>query len=47
MTQYNMLNIKLPNSQLNMLKSATKNGTRVTSHLPLNLIGIIFHVNFY
>ena len=47
MTQYNMLSIKLSNSQLNMLKSATKNGTRVTSNLPSNLIGIISHINYY
>ena len=30
MTQYNTLNVKLSNSQLNKLKSAIKNGTRVT-----------------
>ena len=29
MTQYNSLNVKLPNSQLNKLKSAIKNGTDV------------------
>ena len=39
MTQYNMLNIKLSNSQLNKLKSAMKNGTEVTSNLSSNLIG--------
>ena len=38
MTQYNMLNVKLSNSQLNKLKSAIKNGTEVTSNLPSNLI---------
>ena len=27
MTQYNGLNVKLPNSQLNKIKSATKNET--------------------
>ena len=27
MTQYNSLNVKLSNSQLNKLKSAIKNGT--------------------
>ena len=27
MTQYNMSNVKLPNSQLNKLKSAIQNGT--------------------
>ena len=30
MTQYNMLNIKLSNSQLNKLKSGIKNCTEVT-----------------
>ena len=30
MTQYNMLNVKLSNSQLNKLKSAIQNGTEVT-----------------
>ena len=29
MTQYNTLNIKLSNSQLNKLKSGMKNGTAV------------------
>ena len=29
MTQYNPLNVKLSNSQLNKLKSAMKNGTEV------------------
>ena len=28
MTQYNSLNVKLSNSQLNKLKSRTKNGTK-------------------
>ena len=30
MTQYNTLNVKLSNSQLNKLKSGIKNGTQVT-----------------
>ena len=30
MTQYNTLNVKLSNSQLNKLKSGLKNGTEVT-----------------
>ena len=30
MTQYNTLNVKLSNSQLNRLKSEIKNGTEVT-----------------
>ena len=40
MTQYNILNVKLSNSQLNKLKSATKNGTEATLNLLSNLIGI-------
>ena len=39
MTQYNKLNVKLSNSQLNNLKSAVKNGTEVTLNLSSNLIG--------
>ena len=39
MTQYNMLNTKLSNSQLNKLKSAVKNGTDVTLNLSSNLTG--------
>ena len=31
MTQYNTLNVKLSNSQINELKSGIKNGTEVTS----------------
>ena len=37
MTQYNTLNVKLSNSQLNKLKSAIKNGTDVT--FSLNIVG--------
>ena len=39
MTQYNSLNLKLSNSQLNKLKSAVKNGTDVILRLSLNMIG--------
>ena len=39
MTQYNTLNIKLRNSQLNKLKSVVKNGTEVTLNVSSNLIG--------
>ena len=38
MTQYNTLNVKLSNSQLNKLKSAIKNGTGVTLSLSWNII---------
>ena len=40
MTQYNTLNVKLSNSQLNKSKSAIKNGTEATLNLSSNLIGI-------
>ena len=36
MTLYNTLNIKVLNSQLNKLKSGTRNGTKVTLNLSLN-----------
>ena len=39
MTQYNTLNIKSSNSQLNNLKSAIKNGTKVTLNLSSNIVG--------
>ena len=38
MTQYNTLNVKLSNSQLNKLKSSIKNETKVTSDLSSYLI---------
>ena len=52
MAQYNTLNIQLANSQLNKLKSATKNGTDETLSLSSNLIRnsydeTIFHINYY
>ena len=39
MTQYNTLNVKSYNSQINKLKSSVKNGNEVTLNLSLNLIG--------
>ena len=39
MTQYNILNVKLSNSQLNKLKSGVKNGTEVTLNVSSKLIG--------
>ena len=39
MTQYNSLNLKLSNSQLNKLKSAIKNETEVILRLSSNLTG--------
>ena len=38
MTQYNTLNVKLSNSQLNKLKSGIKNGTEVTFKLSSNVV---------
>ena len=45
MTQYNTLNIKLSNSQLNKLKLGIKNGTEVT--LVILMMKIIFGINCY
>ena len=39
MTQYNSLNVKLSNSQLNKLKSAIKNGTDFVLMLSSNMVG--------
>ena len=39
MTQNNSLNVKLPHSQLNKLKSAIKNETNVVLRLSSNIIG--------
>ena len=38
MTQYNSLNVKLSNSQLNKLKSAIKNESEVVLRLSSNMI---------
>ena len=39
MTQYNSLNVKLSNLQLNKLKSAIKNNTEVVLRLSPNMTG--------
>ena len=39
MTQYNSLNVRLSNSQLNKFKSATKNETKVVLRLSSSMIG--------
>ena len=39
MSQYNTLNVKLCNSQLNKLKSGIKNGTEVTMKISSNVTG--------
>ena len=38
MTQYNSLNVKLSNSQINKLKSVMKNETEVVLRLSSNMI---------
>ena len=38
MTQYNTLNVKLPNSQLNKLRLGPKNGTEVTLKISLDFV---------
>ena len=40
MTQYHIMNVKLSNSQLNQLKSATEYATEVTLILSRNYTGI-------
>ena len=52
MTQYNTLNATLSNSQLNKLKSAITNETKVTLNASSNLIGnsnveTNFPINYY
>ena len=39
MTQYNTLNVKLSNSQINKLKPERKNGTEVTLKLSSYVVG--------
>ena len=39
MTQYNSLNVKLSNSQLNKLSFAIKDGTDVVLRLSSNMVG--------
>ena len=55
MTQYNTLNVKLSNSQLNKLKSEIKNSTEVTLNLSSNyrvwlvvlMTKLVFLINYY
>ena len=39
MTQYNILNVKLSNSQLNKWKSGIKNDTKLTLKISSNVVG--------
>ena len=45
MMQCNSLNVKLSNSQLDKLKSAIKNETKVVLRLSSNMIGVIKNSN--
>ena len=50
MTEYNSLNVKLSNSQLNKFMPAIKNKTEVVLRLSSNMIGdneTDFLINFY
>ena len=52
MAQYNSLNVKLSNSQIDKLKSAIKNKTEVVLRLSSNMMVIliiksIFHMSYY
>ena len=50
MTEYDSLNVKISNSQLNKLKSAIKNETGAVLRLSLNMVGdneINFLINYY
>ena len=47
MTQYNSLNVKISNLQLNKLMSAIKNETEVVLGLSSNLMRLIFLINYY
>ena len=44
MTQYNTLNVKLSNSQLNKIKSEIKNGTEVTLKKSSKMLLIILNM---
>ena len=51
MTQYNSLNVKIPNSLPNKLKKAIKNKSGVILRLSSNMmvilmIRLIFHINY-
>ena len=39
MSEYNILKLKLPNSQLNKIKSRIKNDTEVTLKVSSNFVG--------
>ena len=51
MVEYNKVNVKLPNLQLNKLKSAVKNQKRATLRMNIKMfqcfIEIIYVMNYY
>ena len=47
MTQYNTLNVRLSDSQLNRLKLIIKNGTEVILKVSSNIVGIANDVNTF
>ena len=52
LNQYNVLNVKFSDSQINKLKSGIKSGTDATSKISSNAVGdskmrTIFHINYY
>ena len=47
MMQYNSLNVKLSNSQLNKAKSSIKNKTEAVLGLSSNKMKLIFLINYY
>ena len=48
MVEYSKLNVKLPNSKLNKLKTAAKTQTEVTLRMNIKiLIEIIYLMNYY
>ena len=53
MTQYNTLNVKLSNSQLNKLKPGIQDSTEVTLKLSTNVVGdsndetLVININCY
>ena len=47
MNQYDSLNAKLSNSQLNKLKSAIKNWDYHQKWLVILMMNLIFYINYY
>ena len=48
MAEYNIVNIKLPDTQLKKLKNTVKNKTGATLRISLKcLMKMIYHMNYY